>query len=209
MAPVSRVRASQNGSYEDYCSMWGSFIGLSAVTAVDFQVRDSGYAEYVRPPIDRYHTLQFGCFDEICEVGYAHARDLFNKWSNEGRITDLFAEKKIESDSNPSAHKFGSSLSVETKFTDLAELVSRINRPRMATSSSVAASAHVSDDEMSVTSEPAIASAAMPASPRRRKAGSEGTSPGSVTVSSDDADDDERRLHDFDEDEMSAQQTST
>jgi hypothetical protein len=180
------------------------------------QVRDSGYADYVRPPIDRYHTLQFGSFDEICEVGYGHARDLFAKWASTGRIANIFAEKKIESETNSTTHKFGTSQSVETKFTDLAELVSRINRPKVVKSSSVAASAHVSDDEMSVTSEPAIASAAMPASLCRRKAGSEGTSPGSVTVSSDDADDDdvEHRLRDFDEDELgsvapSAQQTST
>ena len=29
------------------------------------QVKHATYCEYIRPPIDRYQTLQFGCFDEI------------------------------------------------------------------------------------------------------------------------------------------------
>jgi len=168
------------------------------------QVRNSGYADYVRPPIDRYHTLQFGSFDEISNVGYLHALELFTKWAETGRISEMFSSKNVEEKKSSTAHKFGASFSVETKFTDLAELVSRINRPTVVKSSSVLVSAHVSDDDddMSVTSEPAIASAAMPVSVHRRKAGSEGTSPGSVTVSSMDVDDEaERRLHEFDEDE--------
>ena len=28
-------------------------------------VKNSDYCEYIRPPIDKYRTLQFGCFDEI------------------------------------------------------------------------------------------------------------------------------------------------
>lgn len=29
-------------------------------------VKSSDYCEYIRPPIDRYGTLDFGKFDEIC-----------------------------------------------------------------------------------------------------------------------------------------------
>ena len=29
------------------------------------EVKSSDYCEYIRPPIDRYRTLQFGSFDEI------------------------------------------------------------------------------------------------------------------------------------------------
>lgn len=29
-------------------------------------VKNSDYCEYIRPPIDRYGTLDFGKFDEIC-----------------------------------------------------------------------------------------------------------------------------------------------
>jgi hypothetical protein len=32
-------------------------------------VKNSNYCEYLRPPIDRYRTLQFGSFDEI-RVGW-------------------------------------------------------------------------------------------------------------------------------------------
>lgn len=165
---------------------------------VPLQVRDSGYADYVRPPIDSYHTLQFGSFDEISEVGYKHASELMSNWVTTGRLAKLFAEVKIESKNAATTH--------ESKFTDLAELVSRINRPSVVSVSSAVASTHVSDDEMSVTSEPAIASAALEVTPRRRKAGSEGTSLGSVTVSTSDAedeDDGDRRLHDFDDEEIS------
>jgi len=88
--------------------------------------------------------------------------------------------------------------SVDVKFTDLAELVSRIDRSPVSSP----ASAHMSDDDMSVTSEPAIV--ALHTSPRRRKAGSEGTSPGSVTASSDNEDDVHTRLHDFDDDDVIA-----
>ena len=28
-------------------------------------VKNSDYCNYMRPPIDKYRTLQFGCFDEI------------------------------------------------------------------------------------------------------------------------------------------------
>jgi len=88
--------------------------------------------------------------------------------------------------------------SVDVKFTDLAELVSRIDRSPVSSP----ASAHMSDDDMSVTSEPAIV--ALHTSPRRRKAGSEGTSPGSVTASSDNEDNVHTRLHDFDDDDVIA-----
>lgn len=36
------------------------------------EVKNSDYCEYIRPPIDKYKTLQFGSFDEIKEVGYNH-----------------------------------------------------------------------------------------------------------------------------------------
>jgi len=93
--------------------------------------------------------------------------------------------------------------SVDVKFTDLAELVSRIDRSPVSSP----ASAHMSDDDMSVTSEPAIV--ALHTSPRRRKAGSEGTSPGSVTASSDNEDDVHTRLHDFDDDDVIAMPSAT
>ena len=37
---------------------------VSCVQQLD-QVKNSGYVEYVRPPIDKYRTLQFAAFDDI------------------------------------------------------------------------------------------------------------------------------------------------
>ncbi|KAJ7308042.1 hypothetical protein JRQ81_008544 [Phrynocephalus forsythii] len=66
-------------------------------------VKNSDYCEYIRPPIDRYGTLDFGKFDEICEVGYQHGKTVFNVWCRSGLVT-----------------------CPTTSFTDLAEIVSRI-----------------------------------------------------------------------------------
>lgn len=157
------------------------------------QLMNSGYADYIRPPIDCFTTLQFGSFDEISDVGYSHAREHFMEWHRSGRIKELFTELGEKSKSPVAAVT-----AVDAKFTDLAELVSRIDR----SPASAPASAYVSDDDMSVTSEPAIVT--LHTSPRRRKAGSEGTSPGSMTASSDNEDDVDARLHDFDDDEVVA-----
>jgi len=156
------------------------------------QVLSSGYVDYIRPPIDCYRTLQFGSFEEISDVGYSHAHELFSEWSHSGRIQEIFTEQGEKSEAPVAA-----ATTVDAKFTDLAELVSRIDR----SPASAPASALVSDDDMSVTSEPAIVALH---TPRRRKAGSEGTSPGSMTASSDNEDDMDARLHDFDDDEVMA-----
>lgn len=37
---------------------------VSCVRQLD-HVKNSDYCEYIRPPIDKYGTLQFGSFDEI------------------------------------------------------------------------------------------------------------------------------------------------
>ena len=40
-------------------------------------VKAADYCDYIRPPIDRYGTLQFGAFDEIRDVGYHHGKTYF------------------------------------------------------------------------------------------------------------------------------------
>ncbi|XP_074600468.1 patatin like phospholipase domain containing sws [Brevipalpus obovatus] len=42
------------------------------------RVKNSEYCTYIRPPIDKWKTLQFGSFDEIKEVGYIHGKALFS-----------------------------------------------------------------------------------------------------------------------------------
>lgn len=169
------------------------------------QVKDSGCCEYVRPAIDKYHTLQFGSFDDIYEVGYAHGKTLLGEWEKAGRIKDLFTE--IHAECRPTVNK--SIIPAEANFTDLAELISRIDDPKdvnaaVCASGSNGTNFYISeggtdeDDKISVTSEP-IVSLNSPKVCHRNRAGSEGASPGSASASSaeeDEDDDDEYRASD-------------
>uniref|UniRef100_A0A3P9NPS3 lysophospholipase n=1 Tax=Poecilia reticulata TaxID=8081 RepID=A0A3P9NPS3_POERE len=74
-------------------------------------VKSSDYCEYIRPPIDRYRTLEFGKFDEIAEVGYQHGKTVFDVWRRSG-VLNLCVFQVVTC---PNA-----------SFTDLAEIVSRI-----------------------------------------------------------------------------------
>ena len=67
-------------------------------------VKSSEFCEYIRPPIDKYATLQFGSFDEIYEVGYHHGKALFSTWERKGLVNDLFIEKTTER-VKPQVHK--------------------------------------------------------------------------------------------------------
>ncbi|CAM9586959.1 unnamed protein product [Lampetra fluviatilis] len=87
-------------------------------------VKNSDYCEYIRPPIDRYKTLDFGKFDEIYEMGYQHGKTVFEAWERgdvienllkDGQSEDFCKSKKLDALTCPNA-----------SFTDLAEIVSRI-----------------------------------------------------------------------------------
>ncbi len=69
---------------------------VSCVQQLDM-VKNYGYCEYMRPPIDKYATLQFGAFDEICvsllfycEAPYnsVHRRSFYPKieYQNKGYV---------------------------------------------------------------------------------------------------------------------------
>uniref|UniRef100_A0A8C2U258 lysophospholipase n=1 Tax=Coturnix japonica TaxID=93934 RepID=A0A8C2U258_COTJA len=91
-------------------------------------VKNSDYCEYIRPPIDRYGTLDFGKFDEICEVGYQHGKTVFGVWSRSGVLDKMLRDKH-------ETYKTKTSDSVNypsTSFTDLAEIVSRIEPVKAA-----------------------------------------------------------------------------
>nr|XP_034491984.1 patatin-like phospholipase domain-containing protein 7 isoform X12 [Marmota flaviventris] len=92
-------------------------------------VKNSDYCECLRPPIDSYRTLDFGKFDEICEVGYQHGRTVFDLWARSGVL-----EKMLQDRQGPSKRK---ACVIPTcpnaSFTDLAEIVSRIEPAKMAT----------------------------------------------------------------------------
>nr|XP_036863395.1 patatin-like phospholipase domain-containing protein 7 [Manis javanica] len=91
-------------------------------------VKSSGYCEYLRPPIDSYRTLDFGKFGEICEAGYQHGRTVFDVWRRSGVL-----EKMLQDRQGSSKMK---ACDVHTcpnaSFTDLAEIVSRIEPAKVA-----------------------------------------------------------------------------
>ncbi|XP_063209174.1 patatin-like phospholipase domain-containing protein 7 isoform X2 [Chroicocephalus ridibundus] len=84
-------------------------------------VKNSDYCEYIRPPIDRYRTLDFGKFDEICEVGYQHGKTVFNVWCRSGVLDKMLKDRQETCKS-----KTDNVTCPTTSFTDLAEIVSRI-----------------------------------------------------------------------------------
>ncbi|XP_068020276.1 LOW QUALITY PROTEIN: patatin-like phospholipase domain-containing protein 7 [Melanerpes formicivorus] len=101
-------------------------------------VKSSDYCEYLRPPIDRYRTLDFGKFDEICEVGYQHGKTVFNVWCRTGVL-----EKMLRDRQETCKSKADNLTCPTTSFTDLAEIVSRIEPVKAA----------VADDESDYQTE--------------------------------------------------------
>lgn len=93
------------------------------------EVKSSDYCTYVRPPIDRYKTLQFGSFDEIMEVGYVHGRTLF-AGMKAGQRT-LRSVLNLDKARSFQVGKEGR----PTTFTDLAEMVCAIKQPQKGLSS--------------------------------------------------------------------------
>uniref|UniRef100_A0A7N6A4B2 lysophospholipase n=1 Tax=Anabas testudineus TaxID=64144 RepID=A0A7N6A4B2_ANATE len=77
-------------------------------------VKKSAYCEYIRPPIDRFKTMDFGKFDEIYDVGFQHGKLLFTGWARGDIIRNMLKDHR-SSCTCPGAD-----------FTDLAEIVSRI-----------------------------------------------------------------------------------
>uniref|UniRef100_A0A8C3AJ02 lysophospholipase n=1 Tax=Cyclopterus lumpus TaxID=8103 RepID=A0A8C3AJ02_CYCLU len=59
-------------------------------------VKSSDYCEYIRPPIDRYRTLEFGKFDEIAEVGYQHGKTVFDVWTRSGVVDKMLKDRHQE-----------------------------------------------------------------------------------------------------------------
>ncbi|XP_033734722.1 neuropathy target esterase-like isoform X4 [Pecten maximus] len=94
-------------------------------------MKTSDYCEYIRPPIDKFATLQFGSCDEISDVGYHHGKTLFSGWVKGGLVKELFEEKsKDKSCSSNSILRPEANIPVMANFTDLAELVSKIDEPQ-------------------------------------------------------------------------------
>uniref|UniRef100_A0AAY4BF76 lysophospholipase n=1 Tax=Denticeps clupeoides TaxID=299321 RepID=A0AAY4BF76_9TELE len=99
-------------------------------------VKNSEYCEYIRPPIDRYGTLDFGKFDEIkCnflfqDVGYQHGKTLFDVWLRSGVVQSMLKDRHQEEFHKT---KCGNVVTCpNASFTDLAEIVSRIEPTKQA-----------------------------------------------------------------------------
>ncbi|KAI2664770.1 Patatin-like phospholipase domain-containing protein 7 [Labeo rohita] len=92
-------------------------------------VKDSDYCEYLRPPIDRYGTLDFGKFDEIADVGFQHGKTVFDVWCRSGVRETMLKDQHQEE-----FHKSRSTnvTCPNASFTDLAEIVSRIEPVKQA-----------------------------------------------------------------------------
>ncbi|XP_008410445.1 neuropathy target esterase isoform X2 [Poecilia reticulata] len=88
-------------------------------------VKKSAYCEYIRPPIDRFKTMDFGKFDEIYEIGYQHAKMLFTGWARGDIIKNMLRDHR-SADYNGSKRTEDIDTCPGADFTDLAEIVSRI-----------------------------------------------------------------------------------
>lgn len=90
------------------------------------QVKQSDYCTYLRPPIDKYATLQFKSFDEIMEVGYNYGKNYFNenKGKHHGPLCNYQSSNKHEFSFQSGKNLCGAS------FIDLTERVCKIQPPR-------------------------------------------------------------------------------
>ena len=92
------------------------------------ELKASNYCEYIRPPIDKYQTLQFGAFDEIKEVGYQHGKSYFSGMLKGGRTVESLYQLSCHSSSE--WQQTHASLNASpTSFTDLAQIVCSVKKP--------------------------------------------------------------------------------
>uniref|UniRef100_A0A8C3J6Z8 lysophospholipase n=1 Tax=Calidris pygmaea TaxID=425635 RepID=A0A8C3J6Z8_9CHAR len=59
-------------------------------------VKSSSYCEYIRPPIDRFKTMDFRKFDEIYDVGYQHGKVVFEGWSRGDIIEKMVKDRRSD-----------------------------------------------------------------------------------------------------------------
>jgi lysophospholipid hydrolase len=113
------------------------------------EVKNSDYCEYIRPPIDKYKTLQFGSFDEIREVGYQHGKSYFEGQLRAGNFP-VFKTAPVTNKAE-SNHILS-----DYTFTDLAQMVCKVSRPFEDTSSSSSSDDEYEDGHDGYASEPTV-----------------------------------------------------
>uniref|UniRef100_A0AAR2IU32 lysophospholipase n=1 Tax=Pygocentrus nattereri TaxID=42514 RepID=A0AAR2IU32_PYGNA len=85
-------------------------------------VKNSDYCEYIRPPINRYRTLEFGKFDEIAEVGYQHGKTVFDVWIRSGVVEKMLKDRHQEEFHN--THRNNVSLLPEPHYSRASSCLS-------------------------------------------------------------------------------------
>ncbi|BHF73225.1 hypothetical protein SprV_0401630300 [Sparganum proliferum] len=53
------------------------------------EVKRSGICHYLRPPIDKYMTLQFSAFEEIVALGYIYGKGVLDSWHSNGLLEKM------------------------------------------------------------------------------------------------------------------------
>ncbi|XP_026826275.1 neuropathy target esterase sws isoform X4 [Ooceraea biroi] len=92
------------------------------------EVKSSDYCEYIRPPIDKYKTLQFANFDEIKDVGYQHGKTYFEGQSKAGVLPRFNADRE-NARAMQAKHQAANQQSPSSyTFTDLAQMVCKVSR---------------------------------------------------------------------------------
>ncbi|XP_020298217.1 neuropathy target esterase sws isoform X1 [Pseudomyrmex gracilis] len=92
------------------------------------EVKNSDYCEYIRPPIDKYKTLQFANFDEIKDVGYQHGKTYFEDQSKAGVLPRFNADRE-NARAMRAKHQAANQQSPSSyTFTDLAQMVCKVSR---------------------------------------------------------------------------------
>ncbi|CAL4105283.1 unnamed protein product, partial [Meganyctiphanes norvegica] len=93
------------------------------------ELKSSEFCEYIRPPIDKYQTLQFGLFDEIKEVGYQHGKSYFSGMLRGGRTVESMYQlrnSELDNSANFSTEMLDA---CPANFTDLAQIVCSVKKP--------------------------------------------------------------------------------
>ncbi|XP_011502944.1 PREDICTED: neuropathy target esterase sws [Ceratosolen solmsi marchali] len=92
------------------------------------EVKNSDYCEYIRPPIDKYKTLQFTNFDEIKDVGYNHGKSYFGGQSKAGILPRFNADRENAKALRAKYQDANQQTVSSYTFTDLAQMVCKVSR---------------------------------------------------------------------------------
>lgn len=120
---------------------------------------------YVRPPVDRFRTLQFGSFDEIRTVGLEHGQAVLKEWTRSRALPDMFREGPVSFFSLASISVRDGSRTPAVEDGDTAQLpMLPVSLFRAAPSSDATAAADGQEEtcEISAVRHPIVSSMSVP-----------------------------------------------